>query len=116
MNLLAHVTTKHPRNKVPHSTERILVGKFAVMIVILKRIKVAPMIIHKPFEDRRFVVKREITDLDNEHDTRETVCVKLYALLLEMIDTRRDPVVRDLRVVERDASVLIEHVEAKLEV
>ena len=74
------------------------------------------MIIHEPFEDRRFVVKREISDLDNEHDARETVRVKLYSLLLEMIDASRDPIVRDLGVMECDASVLIENVEAKFEI
>jgi hypothetical protein len=86
--LLAHITTEHARNKVPHNTERILVCELAEVIVVPERVEVALMIIYQPFEDRRFVMNRKVTDLDHKDNTGQAIGVKADAAMLELVYTR----------------------------
>src|SRR4030095_8838888 len=114
--LLAHITTEYSRNKVPHGTERILVGEFAVMVVVLERKEVALVIVYEAIEYRRFPMHRKISDLDREDYIREAVCPKRRTVFFEVAYAGRDAVIGYLRVMERNAAVLIENVEAKLEI
>ena len=86
------------------------------MIVVLQRVDIASVIFQESIHDRRLAVDREITDFDHEEYARQRIRIELEPVLLEILDTTRDSVIRDLRVVKCDTAIRIQYVETKFEI
>jgi hypothetical protein len=97
-------------------TEGKSVCERAIGVILLQSMQIAAVVIFETFGNRRIPVQWKITYLDHKYNMRQDISPESYLPFFQAFKTSRDPIIYYVRVVEKNRAVIIQNLQAKLEI